>query len=133
MDAHIDDCLVTGYEKRIEKLELPDNDDRHVLAAAIEAGAEIIVTANLKDFPANVLTKFGINAVTCDEFFLDFLSTYQEAGDIALTASVMAIQRRLKHPKLSLSEYFRVLETLEGNQLTKTVAHLKLAVLDEPL
>ena len=45
------DCLVTGYERLIDGLELPDPDDRHVLAAAIRANAQVIVTSNLSDFP----------------------------------------------------------------------------------
>lgn len=51
------DCLVTGYEPIVEVLDLPDPDDRHVLAAAIRSGAQVIVTDNLKDFPATVLDK----------------------------------------------------------------------------
>lgn len=51
MNAHVLDCLVTGYESLINGLSLPDQDDRHVLAAAIHAGADLIVTFNLKDFP----------------------------------------------------------------------------------
>ncbi|MFT4641948.1 MAG: hypothetical protein ACI8T1_005292 [Verrucomicrobiales bacterium] len=35
MDAHAGDCLVSGYEKHISALSLPDPNDRHVLAAAI--------------------------------------------------------------------------------------------------
>ena len=52
MDQAVPDCLVEGYESLIEGLSLPDPDDRHVLAAAIRAGAQTIVTINLKDFPA---------------------------------------------------------------------------------
>ena len=52
MDAHAGDCLVSGYEKHISTLSLPDPNDRHVLAAAIEADADAIVTWNLKDFPS---------------------------------------------------------------------------------
>jgi hypothetical protein len=44
MDLHAGDCLVSGYEWRIENLSLPDENDRHVLAAAIEADADAIVT-----------------------------------------------------------------------------------------
>jgi len=37
MDAKVEDCLVTGYEPLIDRLSLPDPDDRHVLAAAVTA------------------------------------------------------------------------------------------------
>lgn len=50
MNAHVRDCLVTGYETLIEAVTLPDPDDRHVLAAAIRAGADLIVTFNLGIF-----------------------------------------------------------------------------------
>lgn len=54
------DCLVTGYEPLINGLSLPDPDDRHVLAAAIRCSAQVIVTANLDDFPAAALERFNI-------------------------------------------------------------------------
>src|SRR4051794_38652814 len=60
MDRHVPDSLVTGYEPLIPTLILPDPDDRHVLAAAIHAKAELIVTFNLSDFPASVLSGYGI-------------------------------------------------------------------------
>lgn len=47
----VPDCLVTGHEKLIDKLTLPDPDDRHVLAAAIRAKANTILTVNTRDFP----------------------------------------------------------------------------------
>jgi hypothetical protein len=50
-EESIDDAMVDGYEPLIETLTLPDADDRHVLAAAIHCGAQVIVTANLRDFP----------------------------------------------------------------------------------
>jgi predicted nucleic acid-binding protein len=53
MNSNIRDCLVTGYEPLIDGLTLPDPNDRHVLAAAIRASADVIVTFNLKDFPPN--------------------------------------------------------------------------------
>ena len=43
----VPDCLVVGYEHLIDGLDLPDPDDRHVLAAAIRAHAQAIVTFNL--------------------------------------------------------------------------------------
>jgi len=47
MNAAVRDCLVTGYEPLIPSLELPNPDDRHVLAAAIKVKAHVIVTQNL--------------------------------------------------------------------------------------
>lgn len=52
MEAPVGDGAVTGYEPLIASLTLPDPDDRHVLAAAIHGGANIVVTCNLVDFPA---------------------------------------------------------------------------------
>src|SRR5208282_6095093 len=60
MQAHIIDAEVTGYELLIDTLTLPDPDDRHVLAAAIHGGASVIVTANLRHFPAEKLAPHGL-------------------------------------------------------------------------
>lgn len=68
MDASVPDCLVSGYEGSETQLELPDPDDRHVLAAAILCHAGTIVTYNLKDFPAAVLAPRGITAQHPDKF-----------------------------------------------------------------
>jgi predicted nucleic acid-binding protein len=50
MDKAILDVLVEGYENLILSLSLPDENDRHVLAAAIRGGAQVLVTMNLKNF-----------------------------------------------------------------------------------
>lgn len=68
MDASVHDAKVSGYEELIDALVLPDPDDRHVLAAAIKAGANAIVTFNLKDFPGDASSKYGIEAIHPDEF-----------------------------------------------------------------
>ena len=67
----VEDCLINGYEHLIEGLKLPDPNDRHVLAAAIRAGAAAIVTMNLKDFPDEALNEFEIFAQHPDDFILD--------------------------------------------------------------
>jgi len=51
MNKAIPDVVVSGYANLIAAIDLPDPDDRHVVAAAIRAGAQAIVTSNLKDFP----------------------------------------------------------------------------------
>lgn len=71
MNNAVRDCLVTGYESLIEGLKLPDSGDRHVLAAAIKSGAQVIVTHNLKDFPSADLEPWGIEAKSPDAFVLD--------------------------------------------------------------
>jgi hypothetical protein len=68
MDAVLDDCLITGYEALIPTLQLPDADDRHVLAAAIHAEADVILTSNLRDFPPTVLAPHGLVRQAPDEF-----------------------------------------------------------------
>lgn len=67
MNTALPDARVTGYERLVDSLELPDPDDRHVLAAAVRIGAQAIVTFNLKDFPATALEPLGIEAKHPDD------------------------------------------------------------------
>jgi predicted nucleic acid-binding protein len=71
MNGAIRDGLISGYESLVEELKLPDPADRHVLAAAIKAGAQVIVTANLKHFPAAALRQWDVEAKSPDGFVLD--------------------------------------------------------------
>lgn len=60
MDDAVPDACVAGYRSLIGGLTLPDPDDRHVLAAAIRAKAQVIVTFNEADFPADTLAGFDL-------------------------------------------------------------------------
>ena len=71
MNEHTRDSLVENYENLIDTLELPDSDDRHVLAAAIYVKAELIVTFNLRDFPASALAPYNIEAIHPDKFIVE--------------------------------------------------------------
>lgn len=73
MDATFEDARVHGWESLVPALELPDPDDRHVLAAAIRGGADAIVTSNVRHFPATVLAGHGLECIPPDAFLLDHL------------------------------------------------------------
>jgi predicted nucleic acid-binding protein len=70
MDASIPDCLVHGYEGIAASLKLPDPNDNHVLAAAIKGRADVIVTQNLKHFPAEDLANYDLEAQDADSFLI---------------------------------------------------------------
>ena len=117
MNEAIRDCLVTGYEDLIDSLELPDPDDRHVLAAAIRAGADVIVTCNLKDFPAMVLAQFEVEAQHPDDFLVGLI-------DLAPGVVCTAVKRQrssLRNPAKTADE---LLSTLESQGLPQSVARL---------
>ena len=105
MDRAIPDGLVTGHESLISGLQLPDADDRHVLAAAIRCNASVIVTFNLKDFPSATLAPFGIEAQHPDEFI-------ENLFDLDQAAVVSAAQRQRAHlcnPSMGVERYLEVL------------------------
>ena len=85
---------------------LPDPDDRHVLAAAIHGGASMIVTSNLKEFPAAVLATHNITAQHPDAFVLRLLN-----DDPDPVLSALADDRAdLINPPLSVNQYLTILE-----------------------
>ena len=94
MDRHFPDAVVTGYSARIAGLHLPDADDLHVLAAAIEGGADMIVTRNLRDFPADRLAPHGLTAQHPDVFIADLF----DADPEAVLAAVRGHRAALSNP-----------------------------------
>jgi len=109
MDAAVPDCLIDGYEDLIPALKLPDQDDRHVLAAAIVGRADVIVTFNLKDFPADALTPHGIEAQHPDEF-LNYQRTLVESRFIECARE---IRQRLVNPARTADDYIRALRSCQ--------------------
>ncbi len=79
INGAVRDCLVTGYQPLIEALDLPDPDDRHVLAAAIKVNAQLIVTRNLKDFPPKTLAQWDIRPKSPDNFVRDVMDFDSQA------------------------------------------------------
>jgi hypothetical protein len=118
MDRHVPDCLVSGYEPLIPTLALPDPDDRHVLAAAIHGGAGAIVTFNLGDFPAPVLSQYNVEAVHPDEFVVRL---WDESPESVLDA-VRRQRAALRRPPKTAAEY---LATLGQCRLSEAVSRLR--------
>lgn len=77
MDSKAKEPLITGYEELIPTLNLPDKNDRHVLAAAIHGNVSIIVTQNLSDFPKSALLPYEIEALSVDNFVMRLERTPQ--------------------------------------------------------
>ena len=90
------EALVRGYESLVSSMP-NDEKDRHVTAVAVKAGAQLIVTSNLKDshpLPA------GIEAQGPDDFLLDLL-------DLAPDDMLELLERQaaaLERPPVSLDD-----------------------------
>lgn len=116
-------ALITGYEFLVDRLTLPDPNDRHVLAAAIHAGCDYIITDDRKHFPADVLETCGIIGLRPDDFLLMLL----HSNPVEIVHAVSAILARLKNPSYSVEAYLdmRIQDGLENtvNEL-RIFAHL---------
>ena len=89
MNTAFPDAIVKNYENLIESLELPDPNDRHVLAAAIKCKAEVIVTSNVKDFPKERLDFYDIEVQLPDDFICNIIDLNEQ---IALQVFVKQIE-----------------------------------------
>jgi excisionase family DNA binding protein len=125
MDKALPDALVAGYEHLIDTIDLPDRDDRHVLAAAVYCRATIIVTHNLADFPSGALAQFKVDAQSPDDFVLALMDV---SADLVLEAA-RSHRASLRNPTKTTEEYLAGLET-QG--LTRTVVTLRELIGDEP-
>lgn len=117
MKAALPEADVGAFEHRIPGLKLPDPDDRHVLAAAIEAGAAVIVTHNLRHFPPSALLPHGLRAEAPDPF----LAALHRARPELVAAVVDAARRNLRLTVPSARHYR---EALRRQGLQELVARL---------
>jgi hypothetical protein len=99
-------------------LDLPDQDDRHVLAAAIAGHAGCNVTANLKHFPLRHLAPFGLEAIHPDEFLVAQLDLDQ----VAVLSAFKEQRRRLKKGEYTPEAFAN---GLERNGLVVTAQRLR--------
>jgi hypothetical protein len=121
MDAAVPDCIVEGYEALISALDLPDPDDRHVLAAAIQGRVNVIVTYNLADFPADTLAVYGLEAQHPDEFVAHLI----DLNDHAVLTAVRRMRANLRAPPVSAED---LIARLEAREFIETAAFLRRAL-----
>ena len=118
MDRAVPDCLVTGYETLLDGIELPDANDRHVVAAAIRCHAAVIVTTNLKDFPDETLEQYGVTAQHPDEFITHLIDL--DPG--AVCHAVKTVRDRLKAPPFTAA---KLLDLLQAQGLLEAATRLR--------
>ncbi len=117
MNLAFPDALVLNYESLIDTLELPDKNDKHVLAAAIKTNADLIITNNLKDFPKDYLLGFGLKAKNPDDFLTDII-------DLSHKLSVQAFKKLVLNKKNPPYNEYDVLDILRNNGLKGTADYL---------
>jgi len=105
MERAFPDASVEGYQDHIGTLSLPDPGDRHVLAAAIEVGADHIVTFDLGNFPAAQLDPHGVEVVDPNSFACLLMDR-----DLEGVLGVATEHRgSLRKPPLGAGEYLEAL------------------------
>ena len=101
MNQACPDALQISDKQPHLQLNLPDPDDNHILAAAINTNSEIILTFNLKDFPSGILNQYKIKAQNPD----DWLSKFYQSKPNDLLFSLEKCRTRLSFPPLNFREY----------------------------
>lgn len=99
--AAFGECFVTGYDGLGRTLDLPDPDDRHVLAAAIRCSAQVIVTQNLKDFPEDILEEHAVEALSAD----DFLHQTYDLFPVEANSVLRSVRSKYRDPSMTASEF----------------------------
>lgn len=118
MNAVVRDALITDHEVIIPTLQLPDSNDRHVLAAAIVGDCQRLITLNERDFPPATLLPYGIRTQHPDSLIAELLS--HSPDDVC--SAIRKIRARLGNPPYSVDEY---LDTLGHLRLSTTVQALR--------
>ena len=118
MNEAFPDANTTNYCALIESFELPDKNDRHVLAAAIRSNSDVIVTLNVKDFPEDAIKAYDIEVQDPDFFVSNLI-------DLNGEAALSAFQKQVYNLKKPPQNAEQILETLENNGLIQSVRKLR--------
>ncbi len=107
MEAAFEDAMVEGFDNfLLAAAHIPDPDDRHVVAAAVKTRAAMIVTENLKDFPAAVLSDLNMEAKSADAFIADTIAL----DEARAVAAIRRMRERFKRPGMTPEELLLVIE-----------------------
>lgn len=86
--------MFSGFEHRIDDMANHWK-DRHVLAAAVHAGADLLITFNLEDFP-DLVPETGIRVLHPDAFLLDIL---REKPAVVMEVLAEKVEQHRREPK----------------------------------
>lgn len=105
--ARVAECIRTGfadacvpeedYKHLLAELDGPDPDDVHHMAAAIAGHADILITWNLDDFPAEVLGRYGIAVAPPDPYLCALL----DQQPVEVLTTIGRIARRKRRPPMT--------------------------------
>jgi len=105
----------------MSSLTLPDPDDRHVLAAAIQTKAALIVTQNLKDFPAENLAPHEIEAISTDDFLADCI----DLAGLQAVAAFRRMRERFRNPQIDAEALILRIEQLGLGQTANMLGEFR--------
>ena len=117
MNRALPTATIGGYEEHIPRVTLPDPDDRHIVAAGIAANASLVLTWNLRHFPANELKKFGLRRMTPDAFLSGLFDKIPDP----VISSLANARRNLSKTRVSASDFIYILERQKLVQVAKRV------------
>jgi predicted nucleic acid-binding protein len=105
--AYSPESLACGYENLVSSMT-NDPGDRHVLAAAVATGSQVIVTANLRDFPDGALAPYGIEAQSPDTFLTDLF-------DLHPSLMIKILYEQAEDLRIRPMTFDQILETLSAH------------------
>lgn len=121
MDTRFHGSCVNSFHHLIDQLNLPDVNDCHVLALAIETKSKFIITSNIGDFPKSELDKYGIAAITPD----DFLTNLYKKFDVLVIEAMRRQRARLKNPSKTAEEFLDKLSAVGLSLLASELENKK--------
>ena len=74
--GHFSEAWITGYESLVSRMT-NDEKDRHVVAAAVQGGAAIILTLNLRHFRPEHPAMWGVRALHPQSFLIEIFRQEQ--------------------------------------------------------